>query len=1079
MKHKNLSYLACIIISTIILNGCHFGSTNQDSSSSIKQSQKKPALKVIYPGTFSMLGAPGMKTTKPKDQDMVFVNMAPYESAAFDLANTGVQVIPDQEGSSQLVTYVTAENSSLQNELMAGVKASGGFGLFKASASLDYMNKAQAASGSVSIIQELTISNKAVIMDPQYTEYADYLRKNNPSKFIEEFGNSYQQSVDMKAVYRLTYKLEMDDTSEEAAIKASLDVGYGSFAAISAYLDTRAKSANGTMELKITALRVGGASPLPISTTTCNLKDESLEACSSKVLAEMKPQLQEWENQLIKQINELPKDTPQGYIRFSALNKINGSWVTSIDELDLKLYPGLNAVNKSKLQSKQEDILDAMSKAALLGKNSSFVKSLTNSKILSNSLKDNESFAKIIKNGQMYQAYNDKFFEEDMTQNILSQCFSSSSTLDNCEEYLETEELIPKRQGGIRYPSKTLAEYINEVLNLDTDIGLTGYYSANTETNSNFFWIDITSGQEELMVPLSINEDIDWSNNPELHVSRESELNQIKFLQEKGNPELLKSLSNVVGSSGGVPGLLYWDIDNSDPEIIYPTFLPLPQEFLLKITRNKQGDIASVTPDFTDDKNFFTGIISTTTSLTCTKFDYRLPQKRTTIKMVDCGHSEIKYKPILDAQLFTFQAQPVSLTSIFTNFSKKPITDKGYHIKVHATEVNVDDVGGISLGIKNYWCSPNGLYCFKYSSGTGFYFYKQDKAEFSFPFLGAGAGTMTLSPDMGGFDYLARDNKMSTLKWNEFPSAYFTNNTAPSCKTIAVTDDGKIICKSSATAYLVTTNNVLKCTEKTDLGTLVKCEDSGTMNISPRGIAFDRPAPGARTHAYITNSNKITVFDRELDGRLTNGRPLTMPADLTLSAPTGIYVNTLTAATFLSIVDGVFIYTCSLNSRDGVVRDCSKYKHPRSLKVVNMTFTNSGYFAIIGFENGSVTCDVNTYTGAIVCDPLSEAGYTSVALNRDNSYLYMTDKTGQIHKCNYQAATNRVTGCKDSQSDIDDTNFSTGIAFNIDNSYAYFVNKKTGKVQSCKVTEDDQLTPCKNDVSDAKTEANYGMVIMK
>ncbi|TIT17825.1 MAG: hypothetical protein E5W70_31225 [Mesorhizobium sp.] len=188
------------------------------------------------------------------------------DSPSADTRNVGVSgevtTVPNASGS--VVSFEMMQISTdedMQESLGVSVKASGGVGLFSASASMDFARNTHVHSNSVFLLISVKVTLAfSQIKEPILKDDAKRVLERSPDRFQEMYGDSFVRGMRTGGRFFATVEVFTSSKSEQQSLSASVKGSYGLFSAQGSF-STEFKSAMESKSLKIRVYREGGVVP--------------------------------------------------------------------------------------------------------------------------------------------------------------------------------------------------------------------------------------------------------------------------------------------------------------------------------------------------------------------------------------------------------------------------------------------------------------------------------------------------------------------------------------------------------------------------------------------------------------------------------------------------------------------------------------------------------------------------------------------------------------------------------------------------------------------------------------------------
>jgi hypothetical protein len=189
------------------------------------------------------------------------------DSPSGDARNVGVlggpTTIPNAGGS--IVEYELTQVSSdedLQTSLGVSASASGGVGLFSASASMDFAQKCHVHSNSVFLLASVKVNLAfAQIREPAIKpEAAAKLGDGDPTRFQEMYGDSFVRGLQTGGRFFSVVEIFTSSKTEQESLSISVKGSYGLFSGQASF-SSEFSQAVSNRSLKITTHHEGGVVP--------------------------------------------------------------------------------------------------------------------------------------------------------------------------------------------------------------------------------------------------------------------------------------------------------------------------------------------------------------------------------------------------------------------------------------------------------------------------------------------------------------------------------------------------------------------------------------------------------------------------------------------------------------------------------------------------------------------------------------------------------------------------------------------------------------------------------------------------
>jgi len=181
--------------------------------------------------------------------------------------NNGVQGAPTSipNAGGMIVEYGLTEVSSdedLQTSLGVSASASGGVGLFSASASMNFAQSCHVHSSSVFLVAsvKVTLAFSQIVEPKIQPEAAQSLADGNPTRFQEMYGDSFIQGLETGGRFFAVVEIFTSSSDEQQSLSISLKGSYGAFSASGSF-STSFHDAVQSRSLKITVHQEGGVVP--------------------------------------------------------------------------------------------------------------------------------------------------------------------------------------------------------------------------------------------------------------------------------------------------------------------------------------------------------------------------------------------------------------------------------------------------------------------------------------------------------------------------------------------------------------------------------------------------------------------------------------------------------------------------------------------------------------------------------------------------------------------------------------------------------------------------------------------------
>lgn len=194
--------------------------------------------------------------------------------SACNKAATGTPSTPAGDGG-DIISFSMEQVETVEDLLTSlgvSAKASGGIGLFSASARFDFAQKCKVHSSSVFLVVSVKITEafKSIAQPGIEAEAAALLAANNTDRFREEFGDMFVRGIQSGGQFFGVIEVQTRDQTDSKTISAGLSASYAAFSASGSFDKTFTDTVN-SHRTKVTCYIEGGQDrdlPTAIDTMT-------------------------------------------------------------------------------------------------------------------------------------------------------------------------------------------------------------------------------------------------------------------------------------------------------------------------------------------------------------------------------------------------------------------------------------------------------------------------------------------------------------------------------------------------------------------------------------------------------------------------------------------------------------------------------------------------------------------------------------------------------------------------------------------------------------------------------------------
>lgn len=253
------------------LSGCNLGSSSWETKTATYHQQLK---ELSY--TASDLGAPAVRIGVNGSTNIYGSIKEADRQGCFDPKNTFASV---EDSTTKTEIFMFQSMADIQNHLAINTSVNGSYGLFNASASVDYQHNISIQENSVNFMYYTTHSfnltllpkNNDILQSMYPDKAALYKDSSTRNSFYEQCGSAYAQKVGLGVMTQAQISIQFNDKTEEQSVKADLGMSYGSFADFSSHVEKSEKLKNSSAKVSIILYSYGVHNTAPLN-TSCSLQ---------------------------------------------------------------------------------------------------------------------------------------------------------------------------------------------------------------------------------------------------------------------------------------------------------------------------------------------------------------------------------------------------------------------------------------------------------------------------------------------------------------------------------------------------------------------------------------------------------------------------------------------------------------------------------------------------------------------------------------------------------------------------------------------------------------------------------------